>query len=897
MPVSYKQVPILLIDVAGFTKIEGLPAKRALLERLQEALTAAARFFMPYGRVWEKWRRHGTGDGYYFIFDALPPAVALQYAVGIDGELAAAAARDETDLPIRLRMVLVIGDAELVDDQLLSDQFSIAERFVSFDRFKWYAEGLATPTALAIDSLFHAELLRDLSTGSEFVGLQALKWSRVQVTDKHSRTYDGYVLGDGWSGRRDRARARRRPEPKGPATPVAQAQARITILIGYSLDDPLPEAIETAKSAAIDLIRSSLAVELRVDLATIANLRREARRGCDVLIYYGHGSSDGRLVFADGAHTATELSESADLQTFWQSLPVFMAFAYNSEQFTRDLPSPSVAFIEPIARTSPTGFFHALIAELRGGADVGSAINLAISSSSCPSALRLSEQPIPPLTIAAGTPRFARASAHLANRWRADFGGRDSDVPYTEHDPFAGRAAELRTLLSLPSAFSDKQQQRVVWVDGDAGMGKSALLRQFGMLARDIVFHEENEEPVFVLHLNCWNFTAAQQLEKELCKRAAALYPLETIPADIVALTRALETKERVHVWVLDDLTGIAGRDMLHGTDEAERLVGRIGQAARDSALAVHLVVSHRRPGPTQFETMHVGPLSSPDARVLARLVCARCGVESDDDGAERLFDRVHQSIAHYKRGLVLAIFRNLSFDDYAAEVDRYGSLEQISSYEFSLKMLELELAHLDGLSNVAGFDYREFLSVYYPLIAKSGWFTLEELEAWFGDRLWRRESSVDRNVAYRNGVSQLRALNFLALGPGHAAFSMPPNQRLPMLAIARPDAGVPEDTPPRGHLQRISLAMERIRASGLQALADLDVIIDDYARYPHSDWAIEAALLALERKAEVLYQAGRKEDARRELERLVHWGDGASPTGAREAMRVISEALGRPVE
>ncbi len=56
-----KDVPILLIDVADFTaKYPGVERKRALLRHLQGMLTDCARFFMPYGDVWAKWRRHGT---------------------------------------------------------------------------------------------------------------------------------------------------------------------------------------------------------------------------------------------------------------------------------------------------------------------------------------------------------------------------------------------------------------------------------------------------------------------------------------------------------------------------------------------------------------------------------------------------------------------------------------------------------------------------------------------------------------------------------------------------------------------------------------------------------------------------------------------------------------------
>ncbi len=66
-PVALQHVPILLVDVADFTsKHRGVERQRVLLKFLQRLLTESARFFMPYGDVWSKWQRHGTGDGYYF---------------------------------------------------------------------------------------------------------------------------------------------------------------------------------------------------------------------------------------------------------------------------------------------------------------------------------------------------------------------------------------------------------------------------------------------------------------------------------------------------------------------------------------------------------------------------------------------------------------------------------------------------------------------------------------------------------------------------------------------------------------------------------------------------------------------------------------------------------------
>jgi hypothetical protein len=195
---NYKHIPILLIDVADFTsKYQGVAQKRTLLRRLQELLTEAARFFMPYGEPWQKWTRHGTGDGYYFLFDALSPQVAAQYAIQISEHLEQFNHANQEDMVLHLRMVLAIGDVEWVHDQIFSEEFAIAERLISDSRFKDYARSLEAPAALAITTLFHQELRHDLSRKVEFAMLSTLEWSAMKVIDKHGKEHQGYVLGSG----------------------------------------------------------------------------------------------------------------------------------------------------------------------------------------------------------------------------------------------------------------------------------------------------------------------------------------------------------------------------------------------------------------------------------------------------------------------------------------------------------------------------------------------------------------------------------------------------------------------------------------------------------------------------------------------------------------------------
>ena len=105
-------------------------------------------------------------------------------------------------------------------------------------------------------------------------------------------------------------------------------------------------------------------------------------------------------------------------------------------------------------------------------------------------ALRVSSVPLPALQIPPGTAVLSRLSPALAGHAEVDFYGvQIRPISYPDHDSFVGRLEDLRCLWQLPSPYADRALQRIVWVHGDAGMGKSALLRQFAIVVRDLTFH------------------------------------------------------------------------------------------------------------------------------------------------------------------------------------------------------------------------------------------------------------------------------------------------------------------------------------------------------------------------------------------------------------------------
>lgn len=218
---------------------------------------------------------------------------------------------------------------------------------------------------------------------------------------------------------------------------------RIGVLIGHGVEAPLPEAAETAKNAVNVFCHSGLDLEIWVDAASASGLRRIADERCELLLYYGHGTEAGQLLFVDGAKNYSELSAGLGLVPFWSSLHGTILFACHSGKFAAALPCPWLAFTEEILRQAPHGFMNAWIRALKAS-PLRDALHRAHEvcresmGSNFPDCLEISGQPWPELRVSAGTVRLRRASPGLTGRLEVDFASVVQDGrSYPEHDPFA----------------------------------------------------------------------------------------------------------------------------------------------------------------------------------------------------------------------------------------------------------------------------------------------------------------------------------------------------------------------------------------------------------------------------------------------------------------------------
>jgi len=686
------------------------------------------------------------------------------------------------------------------------------------------------------------------------------------------------------------------------SAPPSKKALQVVLLIGHSVAAPLPAAVEMARVAVADFQGAGLDVELRVDQATTTSFEREAAEGCDLFIYYGHGTEDSRLSFADGPKSLSDLSHPG-LDGFWRGLGAALIFACYGDRFARPLPCPWIAFSEPILTQAPKGFLHALI-PLLAECDLATAVGRARAlcaremRSSFPDAMRFSDAPLPPLRRSPGTARLRRLSPALAQSHRLDFYS-DEDL-YPADDPFVGRVHDLETLLRLPSPYDDRPLQRVVWIPGDAGMGKSALLRQLAIFVRDLAFREA-AELVHLLHLHCYKYTRPEEVVEALCSRAADLYGFDPQPASLEALFGALEHRfgtRGTHVWVLDDLTYLSLQP--DSTDEAGRLVFRLRDLANSHGLRWQLVVSSRRPGPRLFEHLEVGPLDAQEAQALAvRVWSSRRGPEtvSADEvvfGAMQLF-RVVQSTGQYKRALLLALDRGMTYRAYAAGLGEGGGLEATEQLEAARRMLAFEVRQLAALEARHGFSYSAFLGLYYPLIARAAFFTRAELEEWFEDRLVAESAQTSRAQVYDNGLRYLIRLSFVSLEnrSGEQIFSMPPNQRWSMRALSNGLAQLPAAVPRRGAHQRLSLALEGLNRGDWGALGDLLTMAGDYQKDLDDPSCAAAVFCSMLGQAELA--AADPEGQLSILGKIVELYDSSRtsyPTNETEASEQVAKAL-----
>lgn len=187
-------IPIVLIDMAGFSKLKETAEQRMILGRFDAILEAALKPFSGHGDPRKVFGWHGTGDGYYVTMEGFSPAVAMRFAVDLERNLI-----EDNNLrpnyPLRLRVGLVLGDVEWVGKQQLSRAYTEGARLI---------DHIWTKAILDKCKEFHIVILTSKLFMDEWAACRdktkrALKippipaWEKVDFPIKHGETLTGYV--------------------------------------------------------------------------------------------------------------------------------------------------------------------------------------------------------------------------------------------------------------------------------------------------------------------------------------------------------------------------------------------------------------------------------------------------------------------------------------------------------------------------------------------------------------------------------------------------------------------------------------------------------------------------------------------------------------------------------
>ncbi|MBN2535806.1 MAG: NACHT domain-containing protein [Spirochaetales bacterium] len=187
---------------------------------------------------------------------------------------------------------------------------------------------------------------------------------------------------------------------------------------------------------------------------------------------------------------------------------------------------------------------------------------------------------------------------------------------------FHGRKKELVICTNPPSGKSRLPLQRVTWIYGEAGMGKSALVKKtYEYLSHH--WYAFAHKPPAVLCVNMRKATSIAEAEKEItdfiCRKILIDCPDREVKdrCDLNNCFSNLSKTTGPVTLILDDLTYI---DMTEKPENAAQLVQIILDCAKDNNLIFHLIVTCRNKPVSHnahFFFLHLEPLDMEDVAAI----------------------------------------------------------------------------------------------------------------------------------------------------------------------------------------------------------------------------------------------------------------------------------------
>ncbi|MBF0400841.1 MAG: SUMF1/EgtB/PvdO family nonheme iron enzyme [Magnetococcales bacterium] len=194
MPDTLVHIPIVLIDIEGYSRLREAAEQRTVLARLNRVLEESLKPFSGYGDPHTLFGWHGTGDGYYITMQGFSSSVAMRFAVDLEKKLTRENAQ-YPDFPLRLRIGLCLGDVERVGRQQLSRAYTEANRLVDHS---WTRAVLQRrpegATVLVTSALFMDDWKENGRVHGRTLAIPKLPpWQKVVFSIKHDETVTGYL--------------------------------------------------------------------------------------------------------------------------------------------------------------------------------------------------------------------------------------------------------------------------------------------------------------------------------------------------------------------------------------------------------------------------------------------------------------------------------------------------------------------------------------------------------------------------------------------------------------------------------------------------------------------------------------------------------------------------------
>ena len=589
---------------------------------------------------------------------------------------------------------------------------------ISDETFKDYQRKSGKNLALFLTNLFHLKLQQGIQEDTVFKHLHGLEWTRCEVKDKHKRIHIGYLSGK----YQVPAESDEKREDEDIAYPV-----KVSILISGSLEDPLPEAVECAHLLANELSGMDAFFEASFHRANRRNFALALKNSADLLIYIGHGTEDGNLVFEDGMFGADDLKTFCDKGIDTSGLSGALFFACYGSVFSKHLRCPWIAFDKEVLREAPKAYLVQLFQIWREVNSLKEAIDIIWERlhenvvAELKHIFKQSNKKFPDSGLSKGKTKLINLSARMANCSYNDFIEVEiGKIRYPGFDPFIGKTGELASLLQLPSIDSLETIQQFQWVWGTAGMGKSSLLQQFAIYAAETILLPEKEQ-VILAHISCQAFTSQSEVISKLIDAFSQIFKAEIPSKNLQGLFSFTKQKRGTYIIILDDLSYLDVKEL----EDAEALVNRIYETARIHNCCCKIVASSRKKPSERFKPLEIRPLTPEEMNKLGveiwRKETGGTISERDADAILRIGALTHNNTALLKKAMILSARNRITYVDYVSELGKRYSLARMDEMELAQAMIKHEVDLLKNSEDKDGFRYSRFLSVLYPLNLRIG--------------------------------------------------------------------------------------------------------------------------------------------------------------------------------